>query len=276
MEFIRNCNVIQWIGGECKTIEENTVEDEYTYLFIDYLPPRKFSTYPKDLEDFAIGYCLGEGLIKDYSDIKEIKVDGTNILVTTTLSHDPEEDLEQEGIVQERKGNCEHACVCRLLEYQGVNSDNAGGIRSELKSINPILSDLKIDATQIIKDIEHLTDEAKIWQKTAGVHVAQLKYGDEIIIREDVSRHVAVDKVIGAASKENYDFSKCYISYSGRMPADMLIKVIRVGIPIIISNASPASSGVDVAEAGNITMVGFVRNNRFTVYTAPERIDFKK
>lgn len=276
MEFIRNCNVIQWIGGECKTIEENTVEDEYTYLFIDYLLPRKFSTYPKDLEDFAIGYCLGEGLIKDYSDIKEIKVDGTNILVTTTLSHDPEEDLEQEGIVQERKGNCEHACVCRLLEYQGVNSDNAGGIRSELKSIDPILSDLKIDATQIIKDIEHLTDEAKIWQKTAGVHVAQLKYGDEIIIREDVSRHVAVDKVIGAASKENYDFSKCYISYSGRMPADMLIKVIRVGIPIIISNASPASSGVDVAEAGNITMVGFVRNNRFTVYTAPERIDFKK
>lgn len=276
MEFIRNCNVIQWIGGDCKTIEENTVEDEYTYLFIDYLPPRKFSTYPKDLEDFAIGYCLGEGLIKDYSDIKEIKVDGTNILVTTTLSHDPEEDLEQEGIVQERKGNCEHACVCRLLEYQGVNSDNAGGIRSELKSIDPILSDLKIDATQIIKDIEHLTDEAKIWQKTAGVHVAQLKYGDEIIIREDVSRHVAVDKVIGAASKENYDFSKCYISYSGRMPADMLIKVIRVGIPIIISNASPASSGVDVAEAGNITMVGFVRNNRFTVYTAPERIDFKK
>ena len=276
MEFIRNCNVIQWIGGECKTIEENTVEDEYTYLFIDYLPPRKFSTYPKDLEDFAIGYCLGEGLIKDYSDIEEIKVDGTNILVTTTLSHDPEEDLEQEGIVQERTGNCEHACVCRLLEYQGVNSDNAGGIRSELKSIDPILSDLKIDATQIIKDIEHLTDEAKIWQKTAGVHVAQLKYGDEIIIREDVSRHVAVDKVIGAASKENYDFSKCYISYSGRMPADMLIKVIRVGIPIIISNASPASSGVDVAEAGNITMVGFVRNNRFTVYTAPERIDFKK
>ena len=276
MEFIRNCNVIQWIGGECKTIEENTVEDEYTYLFIDYLPPRKFSTYPKDLEDFAIGYCLGEGLIKDYSDIKEIKVDGTNILVTTTLSHDPEEDLEQEGIVQERKGNCEHACVCRLLEYQGVNSDNAGGIRSELKSIDPILSDLKIDATQIIKDIQHLTDEAKIWQKTAGVHVAQLKYGDEIIIREDVSRHVAVDKVIGAASKENYDFSKCYISYSGRMPADMLIKVIRVGIPIIISNASPASSGVDLAEAGNLTMVGFVRNNRFTVYTAPERIDFKK
>ncbi|MBQ9026379.1 MAG: formate dehydrogenase accessory sulfurtransferase FdhD [Methanobrevibacter sp.] len=276
MDLIRQTEVIQWKDGEYKTIKENSVNDEYTYLFIDYLPPRKFSTYPEDLEDFAVGYCLGEGLIKDYSDIKSIELDGTNILVTTTLSHDPEEDLEQEGIVQQKKGNCEHACVCRLLEYQGVNSDNAGGIRSDLETIEPIQSDLTVDATQIIKDIKHLTDEAKIWQKTAGVHVAQLKYEDKIIIREDVSRHVAVDKVIGAASREGYDFSKCYISYSGRMPADMLIKVIRVGIPIIISNAAPAASGIDVAEAGNITMVGFVRDNRFTVFTAPERINLKK
>ncbi|MBE6510427.1 MAG: formate dehydrogenase accessory sulfurtransferase FdhD [Methanobrevibacter sp.] len=276
MDLIRQSEVIRWKDGEYETIKEFSVNDEYTYLFIDYLPPRKFSTYPVDLEDFAIGYCLGEGLIKDYSDIESIRVDGTNILVTTTLSHDPEEDLEQEGIVQQKKGNCEHACVCRLLEYQGVNSDNAGGIRSDLETIEPIQSDLTVDATQIIKDIKHLTDEAKIWQKTAGVHVAQLKYEDKVIIREDVSRHVAVDKVIGAASKEGFDFSRCYISYSGRMPADMLIKVIRVGIPIIISNAAPAASGIDVANAGNITMVGFVRDNRFTVFTAPERINLKK
>jgi FdhD protein/cysteine desulfurase len=275
MDFLRQTEVIQWKDGEYKTIRENSVDDEYTYLFIDYLPPRKFSTYPKDLEDFAVGYCLGEGLIKDYSDIDSITLDGTNVLVSTKLSPDPEENLEQEGIVQERKGNCEHACVCRLLEYQGVNSDNAGGIRSELKTVNPIKSDLTIDATQIIRDIEHLTDEAKVWQKTAGVHVAQLKYEDKIIIREDVSRHVAVDKVIGAAAKEGYDFSRCYISYSGRMPADMLIKVIRVGIPIIISNAAPASSGIDVARLGNITMIGFVRDNRFTVFTSPERVDLE-
>ena len=276
MDFIRQTEVIQWKDRKYETIKENSVDDEYTYLFIDYLLPRKFSTYPKDLEDFAIGYCLGEGLIKDYSDIESIKLDGTNVLVSTKLSPDPEEDLEQDGIVQERKGNCEHACVCRLLEYQGVNSDNAGGIRTELKTIEPNTSDLTIDATQIIRDIKHLTDEAKIWQKTAGVHVAQLKYEDKIIIREDVIRHVAVDKVIGAASKEGYDFSRCYISYSGRMPADMLIKVIRVGVPIIISNAAPASSGIDVAQAGNITMVGFVRDNRFTVYTASERVNLKK
>ena len=276
MDFIRQSEVIQWKDGEYKTITENSVEDEYAYLFIDQLLPRKFSTYPKDLEDFALGYCVGEGLIKDYSDIESIKQDDTNIFITTKLTHNPEEDFEQDGIVQQKKGDCEHACVCRLLEYQGVNSDSAGGIRSQIDSIKPIESNLKIDATQIIKDIKHLTNQAKIWQKTAGVHVAQLKYGDEIIIREDVSRHVAVDKVIGAALKKGYDFSNSYISYSGRMPADMLIKVIRVGIPIIISNAAPASSGIDVARAGNITMIGFVKNNRFTIFTSPERVNLKK
>ncbi len=276
MKAIRKFEAIQWKAGQQRTIEERTVDDEYTYLFIDFLPPRKFTTYPIDLEDFTIGYCLGEGLIKDYSDIESIKVEGTNVLVSTRLSHVPEEDLEQEGIVQERKGNCEHACVCRLLEYNGVLSDNAGGIRSELKTIEKNTSDLTIDAKDIIEDMEYLKEHALIWSKTASVHVAQLVYQDKRIIREDVSRHVAVDKVIGAAAREGYDFSQCYITYSGRMPADMLIKVIRVGIPIIISNAAPAGSGIDVALAGNITMIGFVRGDRFTIYTAPERVNMEE
>ena len=276
MKAIRKFEAIQWKAGQQRTIEERTVDDEYTYLFIDFLPPRKFTTYPIDLEDFTIGYCLGEGLIKDYSDIESIKVEGTNVLISTRLSHVPEEDLEQEGIVQERKGNCEHACVCRLLEYNGVLSDNAGGIRSELKTIEKNTSDLTIDARDIIEDMEYLKEHALIWSKTASVHVAQLVYQDKRIIREDVSRHVAVDKVIGAAAREGYDFSQCYITYSGRMPADMLIKVIRVGIPIIISNAAPAGSGIDVALAGNITMIGFVRGDRFTIYTAPERVNMEE
>lgn len=276
MEFIKTIDAIKWKDGNYEKTEEKTVEDEYAYLFIDCLPPRKFSVYPKNLDDFAIGYCLGEGLIKTNEDIEEIKVSKTNVLVKTRLNHTSEEDFEQDDIVQKRKGECEHACVYRLLEYQGVNSDNAGGIRSQLKTVTPNNSTLKIDATQIIKDMENLKENAKIWQDTGSVHVAQLIYKNKSIIREDVSRHVAVDKVIGAAFKSGYDLTQSYITYSGRMPADMLIKVIRVGIPIIISNAAPAASGYEIAKKGNITMVGFVRNNRFNLYSAPQRINLEK
>ena len=276
MEFIKTIDAIKWKDGNYEKTEEKTVEDEYAYLFIDCLPPRKFSVYPKNLDEFAIGYCLGEGLIKINEDIEEIKVSKTNVLVKTRLNHTPEADFEQEDIVQIRTGECEHACVCRLLEYQGVNSDNAGGIRTQLKTVTPNNSTLKIDATQIIKDIDNLKENAKIWQETGSVHVAQLIYKNKSIIREDVSRHVAVDKVIGAAFKSGYDLTQSYITYSGRMPADMLIKVIRVGIPIIISNAAPAASGYEIAKKGNITMVGFVRNNRFNLYSAPQRINLEK
>ena len=274
MEFIKTIDAIKWKDGNYEKTEEKTVEDEYAYLFIDCLPPRKFSVYPKNLDDFAIRYCLGEGLIKTNEDIEEIKV--SNVLVKTRLNHTSEEDFEQDDIVQKRKGECEHACVCRLLEYQGVNSDNAGGIRSQLKTVTPNNSTLKIDATQIIKDMDNLKENAKIWQETGSVHVAQLIYKNKSIIREDVSRHVAVDKVIGAAFKSGYDLTQSYITYSGRMPADMIIKVIRVGIPIIISNAAPAASGYEIAKKGNITMVGFVRNNRFNLYSAPQRINLEK
>lgn len=103
MEFIKKIDAIKWKDGNYEKTEEKTVEDEYAYLFIDCLPPRKFSVYPKNLDDFAIGYCLGEGLIKTNEDIEEIKVSKTNVLVKTRLNHTPEEDFEQNEIIQKEK-----------------------------------------------------------------------------------------------------------------------------------------------------------------------------
>jgi FdhD protein/cysteine desulfurase len=155
-------------------------------------------------------------------------------------------------------------------------SDSAGGWRSKIKTVNPVESDFQVNASELISRIEELKDNAEIWQATGGTHVAGIVYDSEFIVKEDVSRHVAVDKVIGAAAKAGFDLSKCYVCYSGRMPADMLIKVVRVGIPILVSNAAPAGSGYDIAEKGKITMVGFVRGNRFNLYTAIERINLDK
>ena len=103
-------------------------------------------------------------------------------------------------------------------------------------SINPIKSHLKVEKDELILNIEKLKKNAIIWQKTGGTHVAAFVNNEknEFIVREDVSRHVAVDKVIGAAKRKNLDFSNSYIIYSGRMPADMVIKIVRSGIPLLV------------------------------------------
>ena len=264
MDYLKKISAIRWKEGKYEEVEEKTVSDENIYFYIDSLPPRKFSTYPADLEDFAVGYCLGDGLVNSYDDILSIDIDGKHITIKTKFNH---------GSENETGGDEKPDVDSDVLGYQSVMSDSAGGWRSELKKIEPIESDLVVDASEIIENMKRLTAKAEIWQATGSVHVAQLVYKDQFITREDVSRHVAVDKVIGAAAKAGFDLSHCYVTYSGRMPADMVIKMVRVGVPILVSNAAPAGSGYEVALKGNVTLVGFVRSNRFNLYSSYERIN---
>lgn len=253
MEYVTEIPAIKWKDGEYQEIMEKTVNDKSCYLFIDDMDYRKFSVYPKDLDDFAVGYLLGEGLIKKVDDIEKIDIIETNITIATKYDYKNKNEKDA-----------------------GVMSDSAGGTRSEIDKIEPIKSTLTINATQLIKDMETLKENAKVWGKTGSVHVAQLVYKDKRIIREDVSRHVAVDKVIGAAATLGYDLTQCYITYSGRMPADMLRKFIRNQIPFIISNAAPSGSGYKLAKKANITMIGFVRGDRFNIYSGKERVNLDK
>ncbi len=234
--------------GNPSEIVETIVNDEDIEITINNSVSRRFSISPNSLKEFAVGYLLGEGLTGTIDNIKDIRIEGDTIKA--------EIDLEDFDIRKE------------LV----VGSDCFGGWRTKIEFIGQVESEFSITKEKLIDAFGRLKNEAKVWQKTGGTHVAGLVCGDDFIAIEDVSRHVAVDKVIGAGAIAKYDFSRSFIVYSGRMPADMLIKIARIGIPIIASNAAPTSSGISVAEEANITMVGFVRGNRFNIYTHPQRI----
>ena len=140
--------------------------------------------------------------------------------------------------------------------------------------MNPVESDFQVSASELISRIEELKDNAAIWQATGGTHVAGIVYKDQFIVKEDVSRHVAVDKVSGYGLLHDFDLSHSYVIYSGRMPADMVIKMTRAGVPILASNAAPANSGYNIAKKGNITLVGFLRGQRCNIYNNQNRILF--
>lgn len=92
------------------------------------------------------------------------------------------------------------------------------------------------------------------------------------MVKEDVARHNALSKVIGEACAEGMDFSDKIIVLSGRVSLEMLVKAARVGVSIVISKSAPTSLSVELAERLNITLVGFVRENRMNIYTHPKRI----
>lgn len=246
-EMVKEVKALR-VQDDVSPLEEIIVCDEEVELFINEQVSRRFSISPTHLEEFAVGYLLGEGLAEYVKDITRIDVHDNKINVEIDLA---DFDIRKELV---------------------VGSDCFGGWRRKIEMVDKVESKFQLTKEEIFKAFAKLKDSATVWKETGGTHVAGIVYKDDFIAIEDVSRHVAADKVIGAAALNNFDLTSSFMVYSGRMPADMMIKIARVGIPVIASNAAPTSSGFSVAQESGVTMIGFVRGDRFNIYSSPERI----
>ncbi|BDF80390.1 formate dehydrogenase accessory sulfurtransferase FdhD [Methanobrevibacter smithii] len=236
-------------NGKINYVTEKVVKDSTITLTINNEISRNLSAIEDSLEEFAVGYLFNENMVKSLEDIEKIEINENHINVE----------------IDDKLLKTKETVLC---------SDSSGGWRSKIKEIKPISSDFQVEADELINRIEELKNNAQIWQATGGTHVAGIVYKNNFIVKEDVSRHVAVDKVIGYGILHDYDLSNSYVIYSGRMPADMVIKIVRAGIPVLASNAAPAYSGCETAKKGNVTLVGFLRGQRFNVYNNKNRIIF--
>ncbi len=249
MKKIEKIPAINYNDSIVKEVEENVVKDETITLIINNEISRSLSAIEDSLEEFTVGYLFNENLVNTMEDIINIEVENTLIKVT----------------INDKLLKSNETVLC---------SDSAGGWRTKIKNVKEVKSDFQVRSGELLSRIEELKKNAEVWQATGGTHVAGIVYEDQFIVKEDVSRHVAVDKVIGYGLLHNFDLSNSYVIYSGRMPADMVIKITRVGIPLLVSNAAPANSGYNIAKKGKVTLVGFIRGQRFNVYNNLNRVIF--
>ena len=91
-----------------------------------------------------------------------------------------------------------------------------------------------------------------------------------LLFREDLGRHNALDKVIGAALMQGIDLKQCALFSSGRLPTDMVAKAIRAGVPVLASKAAPTAQGIELAKKYRLTLITGVREDKLTVYK-PEK-----
>jgi FdhD protein len=133
---------------------------------------------------------------------------------------------------------------------------------------------LTVEAKVVLESVKRLNVLAEKFRRTGGVHAAVLysASGELAALSEDVGRHNAVDKVIGAGTTKKLDFEKLFLALSGRLTGDIVLKAARTRIPIIASMAAAINSGVEAAQLTRITLIGFVRGKRMNVYTYPERV----
>ncbi|MEM6967141.1 MAG: formate dehydrogenase accessory sulfurtransferase FdhD [Bacteroidota bacterium] len=226
---------------------------------------------PRHDADLAVGFLFTEGIIKSYEQIKSVgpawhanrAVDMNSILVV--LQEEIQVDLKR----LERHFYTSSSCgVCGKSSIDAVRQNHF----PSLPQRTPLFE---------ISKIHHfpsaLQSLQSVFEKTGGLHAAALfdPEGKLHLLREDVGRHNAVDKLIGAAISSNlFPLNDFLIMVSGRVSFELVQKSLMAGLPAIAAVGAPSSLAVELAEEFGMTVLGFVRNQRFNIYSGAQRIVF--
>ena len=221
--------------------------------------------------ELSVGFLFTEGLIVSQSDI-----------VSANYCEDVETDEERGNVVRvelhpaidfdlkklERHFYTSSSCgVCGKSSIEAINT------QCRLKIVDD--ADFKIN-TEVIHQLPiTLREEQAVFEHTGGLHATGLfsQDGKLQLLREDVGRHNAFDKVVGASLQNDLlPLNKSIMLVSGRLSFELVQKAAMAGIRVLVAVGAPSSLAVELAKSFQMTVIGFTRNDRFNIYSHPERI----
>ncbi len=212
---------------------------------------------PTDTKALVVGFLYTDGIIDQLTDIVSITVKDDEALVTLTKIP-----------INLQSRNTVSTAACGMC---GKTSLNAIKLVREFGLLN----------TSFLFSIEHLLglntqlrEKQDLFTATGGIHAAALfdLQGKLLVIQEDIGRHNAVDKAIGTLLMNGHDRTTLGLIVSGRAGFELVQKCLVSGIAIMVAVGAPSSLAVDYAQLYGLTLIGFMQNERFNIYTHPERV----
>lgn len=217
---------------------------------------------PGDDSELAIGFLYTEGILNADTTIQDIMEADNEIVVH--LKDDQDIDLSS----LERHFYTSSSCgVCGKASIDAIKTERP---HYDLKN------NLRFTAEQIISFPEKLRHTQVAFDSTGGIHAAGLfdTDGSLVMLKEDVGRHNALDKLIGWAYMENKMPLDTYaILLSGRASFELIQKAAMAGCQMILAVGAPSTLAVELAEEYHMTLVGFLRDERFNIYSGADRLD---
>ena len=208
----------------------------------------------------AMGFALSEGLIKSLEDIKSLAVCSDDPKVVQLQLHNPE------SVESSRKSTIINSS-CGICGPREILQDNA------LK-LQGVTDSLRISHSQFAPLMSAMRKEQRIFDQTGGSHAAAIfdQSGTILAVAEDLGRHNALDKAIGAVLLHRGNVQGCGVALSSRLSLEMVLKAVRTDLQIMLAVSAPTSLAIEVAQKFGVTLCGFVREQRATVYTHPQRV----
>lgn len=221
-------------------------------------------------EELVLGFLISEGIISSMSDVLSIRY-------CETVKHE-----EERGNVMKVQLNPQLEFDLRSLERHFYTSSSCGVCgKTSIEAVHQSSCfNLSINTPQFEPESVHAMPDAlreaqAVFDHTGGLHAAGLfdKKGELIMMREDVGRHNALDKLIGAAlAKGLLPLTELMIQVSGRASFELVQKALMAGAPVLSAVGAPSSLAVSLAHDSGMTLLGFVRNGRFNIYCGAERM----
>lgn len=208
----------------------------------------------------ALGFALSEGLINGLEDIKSLSICPDDPKVVKLQLH------QGERVTTHRK-NVVINSSCGICGPREILEENA-------LELHAVADSLRIGHGQFPLLMEQMRKAQRIFQQTGGSHAAAIfdQSGQLLATAEDLGRHNALDKAIGMALLQGADLRGCGVTLSSRLSLEMVLKAVRAGLQLMLAVSAPTSLAIEVAQKFGVTLCGFVREQRATVYTHPQRI----
>ncbi|MEO8460510.1 MAG: formate dehydrogenase accessory sulfurtransferase FdhD [Dokdonella sp.] len=217
---------------------------------------------PLDLEDFAVGFSLSEAIVNSPGDIEHIEI--RNLLEGIEIAMRIPESLAKAIAARSRNLTGRSSCgLCGTQELADV-----------VRHPSPVASGLRIYGDAVLRSFATLESVQPLNAATGAIHAAAWSdcEGNLIAVREDVGRHNALDKLIGAMATPHVDPAQGFCAITSRASYEMVQKAATVGITLLAAISAPTALAIHLAEATGITLIGFARSPGFVVYANGQRI----
>jgi len=250
-EKIQTLPIVRFREGKQEELTDLVIKESVLSIFLNHHKLVSLICSPDHYQYLAVGFLLSEGIIQSPAEIKSITIEESCVLIEAELQN----------------STLEYAVTIASGCGKGVTFHRALEVKKE-RHFDFLLSPETV--SRLMKEFEQSSHLFKI---TGGVHAAAVANNKEILIfHEDLSRHNALDKVLGECWLENISLQDKIVLLSGRVSSEILLKVARTEISVVISHSAVTNLAVELAEKVGITLLGFARGRRINVYSHPQRI----
>ena len=255
-------SVERWQGSRHSLQQDYIAEEVPVSLIYNGTPHVVMLATPTNLEEFALGFSITEGIIKTPQELLSVRIYNRSNGIEVYLQI-PQERFE---CLADKGRNLTGRTGCGLC--------GASTLQQAIRQPNVVNGDLTLPASELFSALADIKQRQTLNQLTGSVHAAAwVVPGQGVLdIREDVGRHNALDKLIGLLLRSGKNLASGFVIVTSRASYELVQKTASVGITMLAAISAPTGLAIRLAEEAGLTLIGFARDDQHVVYTHPHRL----